>query len=218
MPYSSSYSFSIALMPATRRQSPPLSWTSQTPSGRSQFHQRSKSTFVPPASWMADANGSYSREPIKAVPRLQRYWGRLAALVMRLTQSLFEPTEVRLVCYVDDPLAAIRGSDADRRMFAAVMVLVWAASGFKLAYAKGQLDRKITWIGGTLWIESNGIRAFVKQSIIDDIQYMLRHFTSINVVSKKELRSLIGKLNHAAGLLIVMRPFMDPQWAARAAP
>lgn len=31
---------------------------------------------------------------------------------------------------------------------------------------------------------------------------------------EKELHSLLGKLNHAAGLLIVMRPFLEPLWAA----
>ena len=120
-------------------------------------------------------------------------WGRLAAQVMRLTQSLFSPEEVRLVCYVDDPLAAIRGTDADRRMFAAIVVLVWAALGFKLAFSKGQLARIVTWIGGTLHIEDTGVRAFVKQSIIDDIREMLLLFLKLNIVSKKEMHSLIGK-------------------------
>ena len=62
-------------------------------------------------------------------------WGRLAALVCRITQSLFKPDEVRLVCYVDDPLAALRGDEADRKLYAAIMV-VWSALGFKLAFAK----------------------------------------------------------------------------------
>ena len=70
--------------------------------------------------------------------------GRVAALVMRLTQSFFNVNEVRLVCYVDDPLAAIRGTDSDRRLFAAIMILVWMALGFKLAFAKGQLAREVT--------------------------------------------------------------------------
>ena len=35
-----------------------------------------------------------------------------------------------------------------------------------------------------------------------------------NVISKKELHSLIGKLGHAAGLLIIMRPFLEPLRAA----
>ena len=33
-------------------------------------------------------------------------WGRLVAVNMRLTQSLFLPSELSLMCYVDDPLAA----------------------------------------------------------------------------------------------------------------
>lgn len=40
----------------------------------------------------------------------------------------------------------------------------------------------------------------------------------MNLISKKEMHSLLGKLSHAAGLLIVMRPSMDPLWAAWAAP
>lgn len=36
----------------------------------------------------------------------------LAALVMRLRQSLFDPSEVNLVCYVDDPLALLKGTQS----------------------------------------------------------------------------------------------------------
>ena len=64
-------------------------------------------------------------------------WGRLAALVMTLTQSLFTPS-VRLVCYVDDPLAGIYGSRAERRLYITMMVLVWRALDLKLAFPKGQ--------------------------------------------------------------------------------
>ena len=52
---------------------------------------------------------------------------------------------------------------------------------------------------------------------MEDIQEILVQFMVVNVVSKNELHSLIGKLNHAAGLLIVMRPLMDPLLAAWAA-
>ena len=38
----------------------------------------------------------------------------------------------------------------------------------------------------------------------------------MNLIPKKELRSLLGKLEHAAGLLIVLRPFLEPLWAALA--
>ena len=91
-------------------------------------------------------------------------WGRLAALVMRLTQSLFESSKLRLVCYVDDPLAAVLCTEEQRRMMTTLMVLIWSALGFKLAFSKDQHDRKVTWIGGALWIEKHGIRASVKQT------------------------------------------------------
>ena len=76
--------------------------------------------------------------------------GRLVALLNRLTQSLFDPRVLRLMCYVDDPLAALRGNSEERKLNAAIMVLTWSALGFKLAFPKGQLSTKVTWIGDML--------------------------------------------------------------------
>ena len=42
-------------------------------------------------------------------------WARLAALVMRLTQALFDTRKVKLHCFVDDPIASIRGRLWERR-------------------------------------------------------------------------------------------------------
>ena len=93
-------------------------------------------------------------------------WGRLAAVDMRLTQSLLLPSELSLMCYVDDPLAALLGTELVRKRNAALMVLVWEALGFKLAYAKGQLAQEVTWIGGALRTEPDGVRAWVKESLV----------------------------------------------------
>ena len=94
------------------------------------------------------------------------------------------------------------------------MVPTWSAFGFKLAFPKGQLGTSVTWIGGTLTAEKSGVKAVVKASIIEDILDDLSKFSRLNVISVKELQSLLGKINHAAGLLIVLRPFMEPMWAA----
>jgi hypothetical protein len=69
----------------------------------------------------------------RAAPLL---WARLAALLMRLTQSLFKPSEINLMCFVDDPIAALRGTLLERRTMVAVIILVWEAMDFKLAYQK----------------------------------------------------------------------------------
>ena len=75
-------------------------------------------------------------------------WGRVAALIMRLSQALFHPTVLNLLCYVDDPVAAMRGTDEDRMVYAAMLILVWEAVGFGLSYHKGQLNDLATWILG----------------------------------------------------------------------
>ena len=62
----------------------------------------------------------------------------------------------------------------------------------------------MTWIGITI--------------TIDDIVTDLDTFSGLNVISKKDLHSLLGKLGHVSGLLFVMRPFMQPMWAAHGSP
>ncbi len=147
----------------------------------------------------------------RAAPLL---WARLAALLMRLTQSLFRPEDVNLMCFVDDPLAALRGTELERRTTVAVIILVWEALDLKLAYHKGQFGKTVTWIGGTLTCESTGVRASVKASIVDDVRADLKRFLKVNVISLKELHSLVGKLSYCAGLLITLRPFLQTLWAA----
>ena len=36
-------------------------------------------------------------------------WGRVAALVMRGSASMFHPAELAINCFVDDPIVALRG-------------------------------------------------------------------------------------------------------------
>ena len=93
-------------------------------------------------------------------------------------------------------------------------MLVWEALEFGFAYPKGQLEDSVTWIGGTITVEVDGVRAKIKEPIVSDICDDLHRIMGSNVTSKKELHSLIGKLGHAASLLIIMRPFFEPIWAA----
>ena len=49
-------------------------------------------------------------------------WGRAAAFLMRSGQALFDPTELQLECYVEAPLAAVRGDPHARLHGAADLV------------------------------------------------------------------------------------------------
>lgn len=89
-------------------------------------------------------------------------------------------------------------------------MLVWEALGSGLAYPKGQLEDDGAWIGGAIILETGGVRVKIKEPIVSDIYDDLRHITSSNVTTLKELHSLVGELGHAAILLIIRRPFMEP--------
>ena len=81
-------------------------------------------------------------------------------------QALLCTAQVNLTCYVDDPLAAMRGAKADKMLHAATLMLVWEALGFGSAYPKGQLEDTVRWIGGTITVEAEGVRAKIKESMV----------------------------------------------------
>ena len=141
-------------------------------------------------------------------------WARYAALIMRLTQSLHDPLQVRLQCFVDDPIAVVRGSELERRTTTALMMLTWEALGCHLSYAKGQYGKSVSWIGGEFEMGKNYLKARVKDSIVCDIRLHLQSFRSSNVIARKDLESFAGKVNHAAGLLVTVRPFLQQLWSA----
>ena len=61
-----------------------------------------------------------------------------------------------------------------------------------------------------------GILASIKDAIVEDIVAALDRYEHINVVSHKDLRSFVGRTNHAAGLLVTIRPFLHAIWQAMA--
>ena len=86
-------------------------------------------------------------------------WARLAALVMRLTQSTFQDA-ISLLCYVDDPLCVISGGPVERKLTAVCIMLLWGALGLQLQLKKGQFGQKVAWIGGVLEVDGDGVTAF----------------------------------------------------------
>ena len=126
--------------------------------------------------------------------------GSNGSVVNAAMPSTICTTQVNLMCYVDGPLAAIRGTKSDRLLHASTLMLVWEALGFGLAYPKGQLEDDVTWIGGTINVEADGVRVKVKESIVSVICDDLRRIMGGNVITLKVLHALIGKRGQ------VMRP------------
>ena len=95
-----------------------------------------------------------------------------------------------------------------------MIILVWEALGFNLAYHKGQQGGTVVWIGGQITITPTGVMGTIKQSIIDDIKSDLQKFMKSNVIANDALLTFVSRLNFAAGLLVILRPFLQSLWAA----
>lgn len=104
-------------------------------------------------------------------------WARVAALLMWLTQSLFTD-KVALMCYVDDPLAVIKGTTEQRRQVAATIVHVWSALGIALSLDKEQFGSEVVWVGRVFKVDSLEVTASIKLSLIEDINPVLEELVA----------------------------------------
>ena len=50
-------------------------------------------------------------------------------------------------------MLAVRGAKAEARRICTIVILAWLVLGFDLAYAKGQFDRMVTWVGHDVAID-----------------------------------------------------------------
>ena len=66
-------------------------------------------------------------------------WGRVAALIARSTQALFNASRCRLQIFVDDPLIVARGTEAQLSSIYNIVLLWWLTLGLKVAWSKGSV-------------------------------------------------------------------------------
>ena len=171
------------------------------PSERRNFAMSYKGTFI---AYLTQAQGSVNAPLI---------CGRVAALLSRMTQALFNDGRLRLQLYVDDPIICCRGNDQERSRAMALIILFWATLGVRLAYKKASRGTQVTWIGAQLTaLEQSTPRSRIevraKEEIIKDLSEMTRSHLQENLCSIKNYQTYVGKLNHVAGIVEVLRPFM----------
>jgi hypothetical protein len=144
-------------------------------------------------------------------------WAGVISLVMRLVQAVFWERgvcPVRLNTYVDDPLAMIRGTVAERRRLIAMLILLWRALGLPLAFSKGCLGRSVGWIGLVVEVQVHSVIVTISAARIAELLSLTVEALAGNVVSRKWLRSYAGKANSFASILVFWRPFLQFLWAA----
>ena len=166
------------------------------PDERKHFAMSYKGTYI---AYLTQAQGSRNAPLI---------CGRVAALVARLTQAMFDDTQYRLQIYVDDPLICTYGTTEQRQMWMTI-----TATGIRLAYKKAARGTDLIWIGAQLTAKHQGKRdacilVQAKPEIVSEVIAMTEEHRKHNLIARKALLTYIGKLNHIAGIVEQLRPFL----------
>ncbi|CAK0806401.1 unnamed protein product [Prorocentrum cordatum] len=146
--------------------------------------------------------------------------GRVAALVARLTQSMFRPTVLRHHTYVGGPIISVRGNLAQRDIYFAIIILARRTLGLKFAFRTAERGQEVDWIGARLSckvLPEPVIEVTAAQDIVDDARQMIATMRGSNVAPVKDMQSLVGKANHLAGMIEAWRPFPQDMWSTIAA-
>jgi len=145
-------------------------------------------------------------------------WARSVALLARLTQAMFKPEAVRINVYVDDPIIGLRGKRRTRDINAAMIIIVWSALGFSLSFRKAKRASAVTWTSVHFAVvgtpDDFTVVAQSKPELVEDAWQLTKECLASNVVSRKSLRTLAGKVTHIASLIFVLRAFVSELWAA----
>jgi hypothetical protein len=140
-------------------------------------------------------------------------WGRFGAWIARSTQAIVGTDLGRIQLYVDDPASTFKGTPSQTRESTAATLLWWRILDLPLAWDKAQWGAKAKWIGATFDIRHDHVKVSIDESKALEAEKLAEKILSNQVVTKKTLSSMTGKLNFFAGIIITLYPFIMPLWA-----
>ena len=85
----------------------------------------------------------------------------------------------------------------------AVLMLAWAAWGISLAVKRGHLGERVDWVGFTFTLRPARVITTVLAARLEEIRQLADSIAGHNVVSFKQLRTFVGKVQSLAPLLCV---------------
>ena len=145
-------------------------------------------------------------------------WARIAALVARITQSMFSASRSRLQIYVDDPLALMRGTTEQIHDMCNKILWLWLTLGLQISWKKGTLGSHVEWIGSHIEPRNydKTIILTVTQEKLSEWKHLLIQLIKKPTVSRKLLVQFTGKMSWASGFLMQPKPFVRMLHAALA--
>ena len=141
-------------------------------------------------------------------------WARLAALVARFTQAVIGTATARISTYVDDPIVVSVAPKNQRDKTFAMVLLLWSALDLPLSLTKAVRGFTVSWTSAKFTPYHGGLQVEVKETIVTDAQEMTTAIMRENTISRKKLRSYVGKLMHIASVVQQVRPFLTDLYGA----
>ena len=158
--------------------------------------------------WWVNKVGTYG------VASAQLYWGRMAALLLRILYSLFPEVDWGFV-FVDDFCWILRASNASWLTPALVGVLL--ALGTPLSWKKTDLSEINTWLGFVINPGPSGPFVQMAKDKHVAVLALLKELEEGKVFSFKAIEKALGKIQWATATCPMAKPFLQPFWAWKSA-
>ena len=137
-------------------------------------------------------------------------WSRVAALISRLLQSTFDPSEAQHQNYLDDGLWCMRGTLQRRNEMISFVLYTLKALGLNVALKKGQRSSSVVWIGVKYTQLANKQLALtLPEKFLAEVMGELKAWDKRGMIPIKDLRKMCGRITWLAGILPRAR------WAVR---
>ena len=138
----------------------------------------------------------------------QLYWGRMAALLLRLLYLLFPDLQWAFV-YVDDFMLVVKRRHLQRSGFMTILLLL--VLGCPLSWKKTMIGTTNIWLGYqinslTAWAQLTPKKMTTIVAILDALIQGTLH-------TAQEILELLGRLQWASAAYPYMRPFLQPIYA-----
>jgi hypothetical protein len=137
----------------------------------------------------------------------QLYWGRTAALILRLLYNIFPQVDWGFV-FVDDFCWLLRAEDADH--VATAMLATLMALGVPLSWKKTHLAEVDTWLGFVIHPNIPQVQMIAtKHTLVLEVLELLIQNTAMTT---KSIESL-GRLQWAIAVCPLTKSLLQPSWA-----
>lgn len=151
--------------------------------------------------WWINKVGTYG------MASAQLYWGRTAALILRLLYNIFPQVDWGFV-FVDDFCWLLRAEDADH--VATAMLATLMALGVPLSWKKTHLAEVNTWLGFVIHPNIPQVQMIAtKHTLVLEVLELLIQNTAMTT---KSIESL-GRLQWAIAVCPLTKSLLQPSWA-----